>query len=148
MKTQSPNHWTAREVPISSFLPSFPYQLCYHLVEMQYFPETLFPTAWNPSLNSDAVSLSSLLTPSCHHVSRPLTELLLSSLSGLSSKTLSSTARIAHRDWGAACSCRSTSAPGSCWEGEKPRETWGREKDNVGIRSAWRGGETVITHMP
>ena len=116
--------------------PSFPHQLCHHLVVEHSFAEACFPTPWNPALIlMQSVCLLSR-PPSCY-ISSPLTDLLLSSLSGLSSKTLSSTARTAHRDPGAARSCRSTSAPGSCWEGEKSRETWGREKNNRGIGSAW-----------
>ena len=146
VKAMSPKHWISRNFPYHHFY------LHVHTSLDSTLCDALFP--WDSlscSLESisypDTASLSSLSTPSCH-VSSPLTELLLSSLSGLSSKTLSSTARTAHRDPGAARSCRSTSDPGSCWEGEKPRETWGREKDNMGIRSGWRGGEIAISHMP
>lgn len=102
--------------------------LFYHLIVVYYFPKTFFPTSWNPSLvqGSQMVFPANSLFPP---ISRLLTEWLLSSLSGRSSETPSSTARTAHRDPGAACSCSSTSAPGSCWEGEKPRETWGRKKN-------------------
>lgn len=132
------HHWTFISTP--AFLPP------YGGIQ---FPSDFLSYSLKPIFYSNSVKMSSLSTPSSHPVGRLLTEWLLSSVSGLSSKTLSSTARTAHRDPGAACSCSSTFAPGSCWEGEKPRETCEREKYTWGSgQPGEKGKQCNLDHQP
>lgn len=120
------NYWISR-ISISSFLPSNVHTNFASTVS----PETLFPAPWNHVLSWCSPRLSSLSTPSCH-VSWPLTERLLSSLSGL-------TARYSHQPDCTQGPRAATTAGGHiCSEaaGKVKSETWEREKETTrGIRS-------------